>query len=726
MSCMSILRRICDPFTSLNLERFIGSSVLIFLLSTVHAQISPNSLHFDGNNFVIVGEDPAFDLQANTATTFEGWIRFCDDGVIFSKNWCNSQAGYIFHVVNGGQIRVKGIDVTVCNQGQLFDLTTSQFYSYNTWHHFALVIETTSNTTDVKVYMNGALVLSTVENGLINNSNQNLILGAYKILNGDYSLAFVGDMDEIRVYNAALTPAELGLAVPSNPSLVVHYQMEPQTNPMATTEPNLGTLGSSFEGNNVLIASPVTPTSLDYVGTSVFLPTVDLGADIALACGVNTVDLLTNNSANTYTWEESSPIGSSWQFITGANSNQLSYTIGGTNTTASVAVTGSLGFCVDSDTITITTGNLPSVFLGNDTSICSGTTLLLDASGVQGNYLWQDNSTGANFTVSAPGTYWVEVTDNGCVTADTIVVSMNGTPNFTLGNDTTLCFGDDFMLDASGVLGDYIWQDGSINANYSVNQAGVYWVTVTNSCGSTTDSIQVDYTAAIVPDLGSDTTLCSGSTLEFVCDYPNTTATWQDGSVGPTFIASQAGEYSVQLNSFGCLSNDTIVVAMNTVPVVTLGEDRIICDDAQEIISVQEQNGSILWNDGSSEPSIVVSTAGIYSVSVTNMCGTATDSISIGTEQCFCVLYVPNTFTPNDDEFNALFGPVFDCALSAYSMSIYNRWGEVVFESEDPYQFWDGTHSNHSVPDGVYTYKITYSSEYVIADTILGHVVLIR
>lgn len=487
--------------------------ILIVFTPYTNSQISSNSLHFDGSNFLIVGEDPLLDIQPGSSTTYEGWIRFCSDGMIFSKNWCNGDAGYYLQIVNGGQIRVLGVNNTVCNMGNLFQLTTTQTYAFNTWHHFAVVIVVNANSTDVKVYMNGALVLSTVQNGVVHNSSQNFIIGAYKNISGTYGLSYTGDIDEFRIYNTALLPSEMGLPIPTNPLLIIHYPMEPQVNPMATSEPNLGTLGATFNADDVALTSPSTPDVLNYVATSDYLPNVNLGADTILNCGVNSLILQTNNTASSYTWQQSNPIGSNWLPIAGANMNTLNYSLG-TNFDASVIVTGTIGFCTDSDTINISVGGSFSNFLGNDSTLCLGQGMILDASIVSGTYLWQDGSVASSYTATSPGLYWVEVTNNGCVSIDSVNVTFVQIPiaDFTASVSTGAASLNVIFTNSSQNASTYTWDFGEgspFNTNSGNDVSHVYsnpgtfvvYLTASNGTCSDQDSLTIIVMPKLPPTL---------------------------------------------------------------------------------------------------------------------------------------------------------------------------------------------------------------------------------
>ena len=94
------------------------------------------------------------------------------------------------------------------------------------------------------------------------------------------------------------------------------------------------------------------------------------------------------------------------------------------------------------------------------------------------------------------------------------------------------------------------------------------------------------------------------------------------------------------------------------------------------------------------------------------------------------VYYIPNAFTPDGNEFNQTFQPVFTSGYdpSRFNLKIYNRWGENLFESNDPAMGWDGTGTDGTiVPDGIYTWKIEFAMKSSDDRRLLkGHVTLVR
>jgi len=150
------------------------------------------------------------------------------------------------------------------------------------------------------------------------------------------------------------------------------------------------------------------------------------------------------------------------------------------------------GNCSDSTIKTLFVSPPPALDLGNDTTLCMGQTFNLDAGKNRDSLRWEDNSTAPLRIISTGGLYYVSVYENGCVSSDSINVTLGNSPNVDLGNDTTICLGDSLVLDATVAGATYIWQDTTTNSTYTVKGQGTYVVLVIGSNGcSTLDSITV-------------------------------------------------------------------------------------------------------------------------------------------------------------------------------------------------------------------------------------------
>lgn len=263
--------------------------------------------------------------------------------------------------------------------------------------------------------------------------------------------------------------------------------------------------------------------------------------------------------------------------------------------------------------------------LGNDTSLCNGGNVLLDATTAGATYLWQDNSTSPTFNVTTTGTYYVEVTNNCGVAYDTININFTPGPVINLGNDTSLCIGDILLLDATTAGATYLWQDNSTNPTFNVATAGTYWVTVSLGAGCTgTDSIDVTYGNTVTVNLGNDTNLCAGNNFLINGTTPGATYLWQDNSTNPTFNATISGTYWVQVTNNCGVDVDSVDITFTPAPVISLGNDTTLCNGEIINYDVSTPGASYQWQDNSTSPTFNVSSAGTYWVNVTvNGCSDA-------------------------------------------------------------------------------------------------------
>ena len=236
--------------------------------------------------------------------------------------------------------------------------------------------------------------------------------------------------------------------------------------------------------------------------------------------------------------------------------------------------------------------------------------------------------------------------------------------------------------------------------------------------------------------LGNDTTLCVGQSLILKPNMPNATYTWQDGSTDSIYTVTQAGTYWVKayFADYNITTYDTINVIYNPKPIVNLGNDTLLCNGQTLLLNDTNQNYMYLWQDSSANPTYNVTQQGIYWITVTNQYNcTASDTISISYQYCDTTekivpdIYIPNAFTPNGNGLNDVFKVVSLYEFSQFKLSIYDRWGEMLFESEDINKGWDGKYKGKFVTYGVYVYHLTAT----IKDTgeqrkITGRVTVVR
>ncbi len=386
--------------------------------------------------------------------------------------------------------------------------------------------------------------------------------------------------------------------------------------------------------------------------------------------------------------------------------------------------------CVANETVQLIALPTPHFTLGNDTTLCSGQTLLLNGpTSNNDQYLWQDNSTSSSYLVSSQGNYSLELTNQyGCSATVGINVLFSPIPKFSIGDDTTICQNTSILLKPTPALpGNYLWSTGSNASTITVSQASLYWLQITTNGCSAQEKISVTTKPTPTLNLSSDTTLCDGQNLILNATNTNATYLWQDGSNGPTFTVIAPGAYSVLINENGCDTTFKIKINYISKPIVDLGKDTSICIPNQLKLDAVYPGASYLWQDGSVLPQYTVSTAGIYAVDVYNNCGDTHVSIKVSFDNCACIFSVPNAFTPNHDGVNDIFQPIYQCILDHFEFKIFNRWGQLVFATQNPGTGWDGYFSNQLQPAGSYVWQISYKD--VIAGKPMfkyGTVALIR
>jgi gliding motility-associated-like protein len=386
--------------------------------------------------------------------------------------------------------------------------------------------------------------------------------------------------------------------------------------------------------------------------------------------------------------------------------------------------------CMASESVHLAGLPIPIFTLGPDTTLCSGQSLLLKAPDSVGySFLWQDNSHAYEFAVTNQGSYYVQITNqSGCSFSDTIAVNFVQAPLFTLGNDTSLCVGQSLLVQPHpAIQGSYQWNTGSTASTLTVQSQGTYLLKISQGGCASQESINVTYKPIPVINLGDDTTLCVGQNLTLDASVSGASYLWQDGSNEPEFIVSQAGTYSVKVDQNGCDTTGSVKVAYLSKPIISLGNDTTLCNTEILLLNVSYPASTYLWQNGSASPEFSVSAAGIYTALVSNICGQSSDSINVTYENCACKFYVPNAFTPNNDGKNDIFQPKYECVFDNYDLRIFNRWGQLVFDSRQATTGWDGTKNGQPQPTGTYVWELSYRDSLTGKTEIKkGSLVLIR
>lgn len=214
--------------------------------------------------------------------------------------------------------------------------------------------------------------------------------------------------------------------------------------------------------------------------------------------------------------------------------------------------------------------------------------------------------------------------------------------------------------------------------------------------------------------LGNDTLLCKGTTMVLknqtgdLFDHYQ----WSTGETTSTITIHQEGAYWLLVND-DCRENrfnDTVWIHILPAIEADLGTDLLLCEQTSHLfVAPVCDSCSFEWNTGSHSGSMEVNQQGTYWLSVKNNNGcTSWDTVEVSIVKCECDFYVPNAFTPNDDGLNELFKPLYHCDMEDYTMKVFNRWGQLVFATDNKTYGWNAKFNNSAVPSGIYLYVFNY------------------
>lgn len=514
------------------------------------------------------------------------------------------------------------------------------------------------------------------------------------------------------------------------------YQWYRNTEPISGSGPTLNvTLPGNYEAW-VTAGNPACTTVKTSTITVHPKPAVSLGNDRVL-CDPTTFPVLNGGNSNVdFQWSLNGLNISTSRTITADKSG-----------TYALKVRNGFG-CERTEQVKITISSNPTLTLSSDTILCEGSTLNISSQSNGTKYLWRRNNVNipnalsSNYVASMPGLYTlVAANDVDCRTERSITLVSRQKPILELGKDTSICPGANIILSA-GNHTSYIWSDGSTEStklltagNPTTNTLTKYVVTVKNqfNCESK-DSIIITQYAAVKANITSNTTtICPGDTLTLTASGGQNYK-WTGAGINTLSVTNKASTtakpttktlYTVEVTSDACPDlKDIKSIEISLFELTKSDAGRDTCTISGRPINLNATGGvKYIWEStpnisgatNIANPTVIASSDAIYRVTITDSNGCiSVDSVNV----CIKAAEVTaiNVLTPNNDGKNdeLIFPGLAD--HPGNKLTIFNRWGNVVFEAED-YQIvgilFTGERNGERLPPDTYYYILKYDKKVV-------------
>ena len=377
--------------------------------------------------------------------------------------------------------------------------------------------------------------------------------------------------------------------------------------------------------------------------------------------------------------------------------------------------------------------------LGPDQLICETTEVILNPnlSCTNVDYGWSTGSGLDSIQVNIPGTYSLQVRfPDGCELSDTVVVDKIELNESILPLDTALCVQETLLVEAAvgNEEATYNWYDGSTEQTNNLLAPGSYFVTVNIGDCSITDSILIEgVTLPRIDLIYEDTVACQGDTLVLGIESdPENDIFWYNGSQEKEVQVTQDGNYWVEVRDDQCLNQAAISVRFETVPTLDLGPDTITGCLTSGLTLTTDLPGNYLWQDDSKNKSFTIQENGFYYLLVDDGICQVSDTVFVSLIDCSAPeVFIPNIFSPDGDGINDDFRiePSPNYTILQYRLTIFDRWGNLIFTSEQPQTNWNGQVGGQPAENGTYVYQLEleYQDQVGVREALLsGSVLVVR
>ncbi len=432
---------------------------------------------------------------------------------------------------------------------------------------------------------------------------------------------------------------------------------------------------------------------------------LDLGSDTSICAG-NSLQLHASPYFYAYEWSD------------GSTDSLFTVTTPGSYW---VKVTDSCGK-QKTDTIHITLTSQVPISIGPDLEKCNSDTLVLTAPAGYLNYQWSNNYrintlTGTEVKVypDVDTAYYIKAEKTpGCFAFDTVRITVHHSPVINLGKDTSICTNTQVSFDAGPGFNIYQWNTGATSQQISTGTAGLYRVQATDQNGCVSrDTVRI-INVWPLPEFSitGDSVICRNTQLTLgVTLIPGFSLyTWNTGVIGTSINVSVPGIYSATvIDGRGCTAGASkTVVDIVDPPANFLPADTMICSYGSLQLQALSTFENYNWSNGAVTPSITISTPGLYWLDAGDGHCKGRDTVMVSLKECMEGLFVPTAFTPNGDGKNDILRALIFGNYKKFRFSIYNRWGQVVFDTNDPLRGWDGKVSGLVQGNHVFVWTCSY------------------
>ena len=462
-----------------------------------------------------------------------------------------------------------------------------------------------------------------------------------------------GDAGEFVFFSAAATTPQAGvIAIPVSATIgntLMRVRCIYDTTPIAVNNCDNQVWGET-EDYNIIINSPVTNDVGVVAVTSPTSHCVDGSTDVIIIDVANFSSNTETSIPVSYTVNGGPAVNETFTTtLLPGDTASYTFTTGAVLSPAGTYVIdswtslpGDISAANDTSSVTITIYPTPTVNLGADIALCSGSTATLNTSNFGFvSYLWNTGATDSSITTTIAGTFDLMVTDgNGCTNSDTIVVTLNPAMILSMSSTTATCGGSDGTASVSVTGGTtpytYLWNDGSAQTNSTAAAlaAGTYMVTVTDGAACTdSNSVAVSNTGApIVTITSSVNLLCNGdnngqATVGATGGTTPYTYSWDDPGTQTNATATGlvAGTYvGTVTDNVGCSSSDNVTITEPAALSLTPSSTNSNCSasDGSATVTVTGGTGTYtyLWDDLGTQTTATAGSipAGTYNVTVTD------------------------------------------------------------------------------------------------------------